>query len=277
MTFLHALSGSSRPAGFRRRIVPGVPRPLALEARFMFDGAAAAEVADVAAEPDTCCTDGVQPLSQPDITRAYAVDTSKTPGTFNQSEHAFMGPALKVMSIEVDTTPGSGFGNDVLASVTLEIGGEETTYFGWISRQIKDKGETQGLYFWTDPSFTSAEEALKGYKYQRGDSDNNTAFILALGTTWEGAEGRIYKEKSSSDIHTKDWETDACEEPENRAPTANNDTATTNEDTTLFLTLNDFGTFSDVDGDALTKIQITTLENNGSLEYLSGSTWQAVT
>ena len=70
MTYLHALSGSSRPAGPRHRIVPGVPRPLALEARFMFDGAAAAEVVDavdVAAKSSADCDEGSQP-------RAFSVD-----------------------------------------------------------------------------------------------------------------------------------------------------------------------------------------------------------
>jgi hypothetical protein len=267
MTYLHALSGSSRPSGGpRHRIVPGVPRPLALEARFMFDGAAAAEAVDAVVEHSDHCDEGLQPLTSPRITQAYAIHTEETPGTRNQNSHAFTNDAITVKSIEVDTDPGDGFGNDILASITLAMDGKDTTFFGWISRQIKDGSKTQGLYFWTDKSFTSEQAALDGYKDQSKDPDNNKAFILALGTTWEGAAGRNFTEKSSSDVKTKDWETDVCEEPENRAPTASNDTATTNEDATLSLTLNDFGTFSDIDGDALTKIQITTLENNGSLE-----------
>jgi VCBS repeat-containing protein len=37
--------------------------------------------------------------------------------------------------------------------------------------------------------------------------------------------------------------------------------------------LNDFGTYNDVDGDALSKIKITTLPGTGTLEYYNGSTW----
>ncbi len=271
MTYLHALSGSSRPGGPRHRIVPGVPRPLALEARFMFDGAAAVEAAAAAlvVAPDACEADGLQPLVQPDIHQAYAVDTDETPGTRDQNAHTFLGQALTVKSIEVDTTPGSGFSNDVLASLTLEIDGKETTYFGWISRQIKDGSKTQGLYFWTDPSFTSAGAARDGYKDQSKDPDkNNHAFILALGRTWEGAADQTFTEKSSSDIKPKDWKTDACEEPENRAPVATDDAPTTPEDTpiTFGVTSND----SDADGDSMTVTGFSVI--NDSAIYREGQT-----
>lgn len=55
---------------------------------------------------------------------------------------------------------------------------------------------------------------------------------------------------------------------QNDPPTASNNTVATNEDTTYTLNLSDFN-FSDVDGDSLTQIQITSLETVGSLE-LSG-------
>ncbi|MEY3660045.1 MAG: hypothetical protein RLZZ169_870, partial [Pseudomonadota bacterium] len=250
MTFLQSLSGSSRPLGARNRIVPGMPRPLAMEARFMFDGAAAAEVVDTVAEPSADCDEGLQPLKSPNIVQAYAVDTGTTPGTFNQSSHAFTNDAITVTSIEVDTDPGDGFGNDILASITLVIDGKDTTYFGWISRQIKDGKETQGLYFWTDPSFTSEQAALDGYKDQSKDPDqNNPAFILALGKTWEGTSGPI-TEKSSSDIKTDDWITKPCDETANRAPMASADSHSGDEDTVL--SGNVLSNDSDPDGDALT-------------------------
>ncbi|MHC4816082.1 MAG: Ig-like domain-containing protein, partial [Planctomycetota bacterium] len=54
------------------------------------------------------------------------------------------------------------------------------------------------------------------------------------------------------------------------APTAADNTVTTNEDTAYTFSAADFG-FSDVDaGDTLTKIQITSLESNGTLK-LSGA------
>jgi len=52
----------------------------------------------------------------------------------------------------------------------------------------------------------------------------------------------------------------------NDAPTAADATLTTNEDTALVLTAASFG-FSDVDGDALTTVKITTLPTAGTLKY----------
>ncbi|MEF8699739.1 MAG: VCBS domain-containing protein [Candidatus Accumulibacter sp. UW20] len=64
----------------------------------------------------------------------------------------------------------------------------------------------------------------------------------------------------------------------NSIPTSTNDSITTPEDTTVVLSLADFGTYADVDSSAIAKVQITTLESAGSLEYnTSGSTWVAVT
>jgi len=63
----------------------------------------------------------------------------------------------------------------------------------------------------------------------------------------------------------------------NTAPTSTDDSLTTTEDTTAVLALSDFGSFADVDGDSIAKAQITTLENNGSLEYNNGTDWVAVT
>ena len=48
------------------------------------------------------------------------------------------------------------------------------------------------------------------------------------------------------------------------------------EDTSVVLGLSDFGDYSDVDGDAMASVKITTLEDNGSLEYFNGSSWVAV-
>ncbi|MCP4001598.1 MAG: hypothetical protein GY727_11870, partial [Gammaproteobacteria bacterium] len=57
-------------------------------------------------------------------------------------------------------------------------------------------------------------------------------------------------------------------DPVNDAPTAANNTVTTNEDTTYTFTASDFS-FSDVDGDTMASIKITTLETVGALQ-LSG-------
>jgi VCBS repeat-containing protein len=63
----------------------------------------------------------------------------------------------------------------------------------------------------------------------------------------------------------------------NDAPTSSDDSITTSEDITKILALTDFGTFADVDGDTIAAVKVTTLETNGSLEYLNGAIWEAVT
>jgi hypothetical protein len=52
----------------------------------------------------------------------------------------------------------------------------------------------------------------------------------------------------------------------NDAPTASNNTVTTNEDTTYTFVAGDFN-FSDIDGDTLSQIQVTALETVGALRY----------
>ncbi|MBV5304912.1 MAG: tandem-95 repeat protein, partial [Chlorobium sp.] len=64
----------------------------------------------------------------------------------------------------------------------------------------------------------------------------------------------------------------------NDAPGSTNDSVTIPEDAIRVLTVNDFGTYLDPNGDALAGIKITTLESVGSLEWKNGSdAWVAVT
>jgi VCBS repeat-containing protein len=64
----------------------------------------------------------------------------------------------------------------------------------------------------------------------------------------------------------------------NDAPTSTNDSAATNEDTTVTLGIGDFGSYSDVEGTPISAVKITTLESDGSLEYDSTGlgNWVAV-
>ncbi|GAA0682052.1 hypothetical protein GCM10009104_03560 [Marinobacterium maritimum] len=63
----------------------------------------------------------------------------------------------------------------------------------------------------------------------------------------------------------------------NDLPTGTDDSVTTPEDIPVVLAADDFGTFADVDGDTLVKVQISTLETSGSLEYFDGTDWNPVT
>ena len=62
----------------------------------------------------------------------------------------------------------------------------------------------------------------------------------------------------------------------NEAPSASNTSRTLAEDTPVVLTAVDFGTFSDVDGDLLSAVQITSLPTVGLLEFNTGLSWQSV-
>ncbi|MBV5303816.1 MAG: VCBS domain-containing protein, partial [Chlorobium sp.] len=66
--------------------------------------------------------------------------------------------------------------------------------------------------------------------------------------------------------------------PVNDAPTSANNSITTSKDITCVLTLSDFGAYADLEGSAISKVKITTLESAGLLEYnTTGMTWVAVT
>ena len=62
----------------------------------------------------------------------------------------------------------------------------------------------------------------------------------------------------------------------NNAPASTDGIIATDEDTAKVLSLTDFGTYSDAEGTALAKVQITTLESAGALQYYDGTNWTDV-
>ncbi len=65
--------------------------------------------------------------------------------------------------------------------------------------------------------------------------------------------------------------------PLNDAPSGTNDAITIEKNTAAILTLGDFGTFSDVDGDVFSGIKVTTPPAVGTLKYNNGTAWVDVT
>ena len=63
----------------------------------------------------------------------------------------------------------------------------------------------------------------------------------------------------------------------NDAPTASNNTITTNEDTNHVFSTSEFNFSDDDTSGSLNKIKITSLEDNGALQYYNGSDWVDVT
>ncbi|WP_157272170.1 Ig-like domain-containing protein, partial [Azohydromonas aeria] len=93
--------------------------------------------------------------------------------------------------VRVDDGGGSRFfsGNDVSATA-LVIGGQ--TYFGWISRPIKENGVVRGFYFWTDANFTSLAAAqADGNMDGDGNAADNRGFLLVVDQAWFNARPRI--------------------------------------------------------------------------------------
>ena len=63
----------------------------------------------------------------------------------------------------------------------------------------------------------------------------------------------------------------------NDAPTATDNTITTNEDTNHIFSTSDFNFSDDDDSGSLNKIKITSLEDDGALQYYNGTAWVDVT
>ncbi|MEY2618456.1 MAG: hypothetical protein RL522_1458, partial [Pseudomonadota bacterium] len=181
-----------QPAATRApRIVPARPRPLALEARFMFDGAAAALGADTVADATASGAGGQAPLDLATLTLAYAVRPEDKGGskkdnpsgngqagwyTGDAGVHSAIG-AIRPID-PPDALPGPQ-GNDV--PVTLTLGG--VTYQGWISGRAKVDSGRDAYFFEIAPS-------------SRGTgNDAPTGFVLVTSNgTWSG--GRVQVDES---------------------------------------------------------------------------------
>ncbi len=92
-------------------------------------------------------------------------------------------------------------GNDISA-IAIDIGGE--TFYGWVSRPIKDQGKVVAFYMWTDADFSSLQDAVADGN-QDGDSDpsDNRGFILVVNqarfeAAWTALPGGSLAEIGSS-------------------------------------------------------------------------------
>jgi len=130
------------------------------------------------------------------FTNAYVVNTDSTPASREQNSVDFIYTST-VASVSIsngDASSSSFSGNDVLA-IALTVNG--TTYYGWISRPIKENGDVKGFYFWSDPSFISQEAAqLDGNKDGDGDATNNLGFILVVDQSYFDSLGWAYPDST---------------------------------------------------------------------------------
>ena len=154
-----------------------------------------------------------------------------------------------------------------------------------------------------DDSFTVTQIAVTGQSNSAVDAgssynSNGTSITGTYGTLTVGADGTytyVADQSAADDLDLNDPATDSFTYTisdgdttdtatliftvtgVNDLPTASNNTITTNEDTNYVFSTNDFN-FSDVDDSgSLNKIKITSLEDNGALQYYNGSAWIDVT
>jgi large repetitive protein len=107
---------------------------------------------------------------------AYAVNTATTEAGKEANDLAIV-YTNPLNGAIVDDGGGATFsGNDV--AVELEI--EGVTYFGWISRPIKDGQVVNAFYFWSDPFFTDLATTAADNSDPDSDSSNNIGFVLVV-------------------------------------------------------------------------------------------------
>ncbi|MEG3637915.1 Ig-like domain-containing protein [Magnetococcus sp. PR-3] len=223
-----------------------------------------------------------------------------------QETDRFIGTKLGATTINDGSSQGSFSGNDVV--VQLDVDGN--TYYGWISRPIKSKGDVKGFYFWYDTDWTSFSDAVNDGN-QDGDRDasDNRAILLVVDdsyfqgvisggqeTTADGttvilqtnASGAVYAgyaPAAGASVYEVGSSSDRVDSalnsilPTNAAPTAVNDSVTTNATGTAAGNLisgtistgtGTGGTDSDGDGDSLRVVNYT-LEGTTYMMPLSGS------
>ena len=165
-----------------------------------------------------------------------------------QSSHNFNTTQLGAVKIDDANFNSKYFsGNDVNA-IGINIGGQ--TYYGWISRPIKSNGVVRGMYFWTDPQFTSLAIAqADGNQDGDGNAADNTGFLLVVDQAWftsqiatftnyainNNIDGNLGSINVSSVKSSSDRVDSALNTliDNNVAPVANNDTATGTPSSTL--------------------------------------------
>ena len=113
---------------------------------------------------------------------AYFVNVATTPAGKESNDHDFNFTPLGASIINDGSAQQSFSGIDV-AVINAVVGGQ--TYYGWISRPIKDNGVTKGFYFWTDQDFNTLAAATADGNTD-GDSNvsDNLGVIFVVDQAW---------------------------------------------------------------------------------------------
>jgi hypothetical protein len=115
----------------------------------------------------------------------YLVDTSSTPAFLEANQINIFYTGAGPGTIDDGTANANFDGNDV--AVSLTIGG--STVYGWITRTIKDHGDTKAFYLWTDPDFTSLAAAIaSGNQDHDANVLDNSGYVLVIDQAWFDAQ-----------------------------------------------------------------------------------------
>ena len=148
-----------------------------------------------------------------------------------------------------------------------------------------DTADTDGLVVTNISHDNGSESVSSGTTYANGASlagDYGTLVIGADGSYTFTPNDVLGASETGTDVftYTADGATATLSIEVtgiNDAPTALDNSITTNEDTNHVFSTGEFNFSDDDNSGSLNKIKITSLENNGALQYYNGSTWVDVT
>ncbi|PLX90146.1 MAG: hypothetical protein C0614_01195, partial [Desulfuromonas sp.] len=163
---------------------------------------------------------------------AYRVNIATTPAGKESNSHDIIWNNLAIDSIIDDGTSNDLFSGNDVSVIGINIAG--TTYYGWISRPVKDTGNVKGFYFWTDNDFVDLDTARADGNTD-GDRDvtDNQAFILVVDQSYfdgEPVTGTVNISGTDYDLKNVGSSSDRADTSLNALitvdPVANPDTAT---------------------------------------------------
>ena len=192
----------------------------------------------------------------------------------NSFDIDFTAPTGSV-SIDDGQIATSFSGNDVVAGLT--VGG--TTYYGWISRPIKDGGVVRGFYMWIDAQFNTLAAATSDGNADADGGADNIGFALVFDQAWFTAQ--TYKSGSSNTLKTIGSSSDRVDSALNSVAVAASvlsiTNITVNEASPYAVFTISGGTASQLVSLALSDGTAGSADYGSGLEYYNGSTWLTYT
>nr|WP_321270806.1 Ig-like domain-containing protein [uncultured Tolumonas sp.] len=150
-------------------------------------------------------------------------------------------------------------------------GSEATAFAGVKITSLENNGSLQ--YFngttWTDVTLNQEISAADL-------AANNLRFVPDSNEFGDNYTTVGYQVYDGSAYSTDSYTLTVNVTPVNDPPVSTDDSVTTDQNVPVMLSINDFGNYSDIEGDDFSAVQITNLGSNGSLQILVGTVWTNV-